>query len=208
MNAKEAFRYFKLLEQQYWKSLSQQTLQYLTYDGELRPEDMLLYGEFGFALLNLKPNVLIDFRDAKENANFFASVVSPVLDVCVEKTLGYHTILNHKSYEKSLDGCILIYSINKPIKQVDLLLVDGNNQFIEEGTLATILNYPGRLPSNDKEISTMKSVIYFHDSPKGLIALTSFAIQNSEEKYTIDHFKSYSTACNEKFDVKLKLLIQ
>lgn len=206
MNVKEAVEHFKLLEQQYWKNLSRETVDYLTDNGVLQPEDMLLYGEFAFALLNLKHNVIIDFRDPKENENFFASVVLPVLDACAEKTLKYHTVKHHLSHEKSFKGSILLYNVNKPVKAVELLLSD-ETQFIKENTLATILDYPGTLPATEKDFETMKTVVYYHDSPEGLVALTTFIIQESEKKYTMAHFMHYATTCKENLDMQLKLLI-
>lgn len=206
MNVKEAVEHFKLLEQQYWKSLSQETIDYLTDNGELQPEDMLLYGEFAFALLNLKFNVIIDFRDPKENDNFFASVVKPVLDACTEKTLRYHTIKQHLSHEKSFKGSILLYNIKKPVKEVELLL-SGETPFVEESTLATILDYPGTLPATEKECETISTVVYYHDSPEGLVALTTFIIQESEKKYTMAHFMHYASICKEKLDMHLKLFM-
>lgn len=206
MEVKQAFEYFNLLEQQFWKNLDDKIVDYITFQGELKAQDMLIYGEFGFALLGLKPCVLVEFRDARVNILYLETVIQPALFALKEKTLDYHVIKNIKTPESNLDGCVLVYS--KAESKISIMLLD-KEQVISEDTMAILLNYPGHLPNSEKEIPTMKSVIYFHNRPnKELVALTSFAIQNSEKKRTFQHFKEYFTTCKDKLDIDLKLLIQ
>ena len=204
MEVKQAFEYFGLLEQQFWRNLDRDTIDEITYHGELKPEDMLLYGEFGFVLLGLKPCMLVEFRTPL----YFETVIQPVLFALKQKTLDYHVIQDKTTPESNLDGCMLIYAIDKPIQDMDLLL-NTTRQSIPENTMANILDYPGHLPSNEKQVETMKSVIYFHERPnKGPLALTSFAIQHTQEQDTRDHFKRYFDTCKDKLDIHLKLWIQ
>lgn len=208
MEVKQAFEYFNLLEQQFWDKLNVNIVDYITFHGELKAQDMLIYGEFGFALLGLKPCVLVEFRDTRINLLYLETVIQPVLFALKEKTLTYHVIKNIKTPESNLDGCILIYAKAEESK-IPFMLLNTEHQIISEDTMATLLNYPGHLPNSENEIPTMKTVIYFHNRPnKELLALTSFAIQDSEKQETLHHFKSYFTACKDKLDIDLKLLIE
>lgn len=215
MEVKQAFEYFALLEQQFWKNLDQKTIQHVTFAGDLKPEDMLLYGEFGFALLGLKPAVLVEFCDEAINKLYLETVIQPVLHAIKEKTLNYHIIQHAVTPESALNGCIFIYQTKQSaLPELAFIMSNTatavNDTEVSEESMATILDYPGHLPNTEKEISTMLSVIYFHDRPnqKGLIALTSFAIQNVEKEKTLAHFKRYQAVCKEKLNVDLKLLIQ
>ncbi|KAL7321217.1 hypothetical protein PS15m_001010 [Mucor circinelloides] len=215
MEVKQAFEYFALLEQQFWKNLDQKTIQHVTFAGDLKPEDMLLYGEFGFALLGLKPAVLVEFCDEAINKLYLETVIKPVLHAIKEKTLDYHIIQHAVTPESALNGCIFIYQTKQSaLPELAFIMSNTatavNDTEVSEESMATILDYPGHLPNTEKEISTMLSVIYFHDRPnqKGLIALTSFAIQNVEKEKTLAHFKRYQEVCKEKLNVDLKLLIQ
>lgn len=206
MEKKQAFEYFGLLEQQFWKKIDEKLLKDITFQGELKPEDMLIYGEFGFALLGLKPCVLVEFRDARVNKFYLETVIQPVLFALKEKTLDYLVIKNTKTPESDLDGCVFIYS--KTASDLSNMLTD-KEQMISEDTMALLLDYPGHLPSSEEEIPTMKSVIYFHNRPnKQLVALTSFAIQITEKEKTLEHFREYYSACKEILNIELKLLIQ
>jgi hypothetical protein len=217
MEVKQAFEYFNLLEQQFWKNLDKSPVDFITFQGDLKPEDMLIYGELGFALLGLKPCVLVEFRDAKVNKVYLETVIQPVLFALKKKTLDYHIIKNIKTPESNLDGCILVYSTDKIRthhiqSELSSILTEkiSEKKPISEDIMALLLDYPGHLPSCEKEIPTMQSVIYFHDRPnnKGLIALTSFAIQNSEKEKTLEHFKKYATTCKDMLDIDLKLFMQ
>lgn len=217
MEVKQAFEYFSLLEQQFWKNLDKSTIDHITFQGELKPEDMLLYGEFGFALVGLKPCVLVEFRDEKTNSLYLETVIEPVLYALKEKALTYQTLKNIKTPESNLDGCILIYSNVTATTQhlenelSNILLGNKNgDKSISEDTMALLLDYPGHLPISEKEIPTMQSVIYFHNRPnnKELLALTSFAIQNNEKERALEHFQRYSTTCKIRLDIELKLLMQ
>ncbi|KAI8088161.1 hypothetical protein BDF21DRAFT_334452 [Thamnidium elegans] len=172
---------------------------------------MLLYGEFGFALIGLKPSVLVEFRHEKVNILYLKTVIQPVLFALKEKTLDYHVIKDIKTPESDLNGCILIYSISMVTRLTALSnLLLGSPGFIPEDTMATLLDYPGHLPNSEKERPTMKSVIYFHNQGNNqeLTVLTSFAIQNCEKDKTLEHFKQYFRACKDKLDIDLKLLMQ
>ncbi|KAI7904458.1 uncharacterized protein BX663DRAFT_505105 [Cokeromyces recurvatus] len=214
METKEAFEYFYLLEKEFWKDLEKDKdrIEYITYGGELRPEDMLLYGEFGFVLLGLKPALLIEFRDLKVNRLYLERVVQPVLSSL--KRLKYHIIQHVETPETNLHGCIFIYNDRNEEEKVLLLLQSIlNNKIsplkITEETMATILDYPGHLPRSEKELSTMKTVIYFHDTPNhGLIALTSFAMQASEQENVLTHFKHYQEICKNRLGIHMKLFLQ
>ncbi|KAI9252206.1 hypothetical protein EDC94DRAFT_621151 [Helicostylum pulchrum] len=210
MEVKQAFEYFNLLENQFWSALDESTIKHITYEGDLKPQDMLLYGEFGFALIGLKPSVLVEFRDPAINLLYLETVIQPVLFALKEKTLNYHTIKDIKTPESDLNGCILIYSIAMATNLPELSIVlQATRKFISEDTMAVILDYPGHLPRSEREIPTMKSVIYFSNKPNvELIALTSFAVQDSEKEATLSHFKRYFTTCKEKLGIDLKLLIQ
>ncbi|KAL9557710.1 hypothetical protein MBANPS3_001257 [Mucor bainieri] len=162
MEVKQAFEYFALLEQQFWKNLDQKTIQHVTFAGDLKPEDMLLYGEFGFALLGLKPAVLVEFCDEAINALYLETVVEPVLYAMKEKTLGYHIIRHAVTPESGLNGCIFIYQ-TKQRTLPELAFIMSNTATattdteMSEESMATILDYPGHLPSTEKEIATMLS---------------------------------------------------
>jgi hypothetical protein len=211
MEVKQAFEYFGLLEQQFWKNLDKKSIEHVTFAGELKPEDMLLYGEFGFALLGLKPAVLVEFCDETINKLYLETVIEPVLFALKSKTLNYHIIRHVKTPESDLNGCIFIYQTEQSTLQelASILSNDRASQVTEEN-MAIILDYPGHLPNTEKEISSMLSVIYFHDRPnnKGLIALTSFAIQNIEREKALAHFKHYHSVCKDRLNIDLKLLIQ
>lgn len=211
MEVKQAFEYFGLLEQQFWKNLDKKSVEHVTFGGELKPEDMLLYGEFGFALVGLKPAVLVEFCNEAINKRYLETVVEPVLFALKSKTLNYHIIRHVKTPESDLNGCIFIYQTEQSTLQ-ELASIISNNKSskVTEESMATILDYPGHLPNTEKEISSMLSVIYFHDRPnkKGLIALTSFAIQNIEREKTLAHFKRYYSVCKDRLNIDLKLLIQ
>ncbi|KAG1451752.1 hypothetical protein G6F56_007999 [Rhizopus delemar] len=205
MDIQYAFNYFYLLEKQFWSKLDKSEIEYITFQGELTPEDMLLYGEFGFTLLKLKPCVLVEFRDEKVTRLYHEQVIHPVLEALSDKTLGYFVISEQvKTPESDLQGSALIY--HQEYKQV-LDLFD-HPTVISEEKMAEILDYPGHLPRSEREIPTMKTVIYFHDRKKTQIALTTFAIQAHEEKNTLSHFDKYKCACKEILNVDLKLLIQ
>ncbi|GAA5816172.1 hypothetical protein MFLAVUS_009698 [Mucor flavus] len=210
MEVKQAFEYFGLLEDQFWSTLDERTINHITYEGELKPHDMLLYGEFGFALIGLKPSVLVEFRDPVVNLLYLETVIQPVLFALKEKTLNYHIVKDTKTPESDLNGCIFIYSIVMATNLPELSTVlQATQKFISEDTMATILDYPGHLPRSEREIPTIKTVLYFHNKPnEELIALTSFAIQDSEKEATLSHFKRYFTTCKEKLGIDLKLLIQ
>lgn len=208
MEVKQGFEYFKLLEEQFWKKLDERTIQHITFHGQLKAEDMLLYGEFGFALIGLKPSVLVEFRDEKVNRLYLETVIDPALVALKEKTLKYQVIKDIQTPESDLNGSVLIYSTTcsiDPLKRV----LKGDEKFMEEETMALVLGYPGNLPKSQEEIGTMKSVIYFHRLPhEELVALTSFAIQESEKEKTLDHFKDHFKACKEILGIDLKLLMQ
>lgn len=129
--------------------------------------------------------------------------------------MNYHIIQHAVTSESALNGCIFIYQTKQSaLPELAFIMSNTvtavNDTEVSEESMATILDYPGHLPNTEKEISTMLSVIYFHDRPnqKGLIALTSFAIQNVEKEKTLAHFKRYQAVCKEKLNVDLKLLIQ
>jgi hypothetical protein len=209
MDVKEAFEYFGLLELQFWKNLDKGTLDTITFKGELKPEEMLLYGEFGFMLVGLKPAVLVEFCDEKVNVLYLETVIDPVLFALKEKTFDYHIIKDIKTPESNLHGCLVIY--NRTLDNHVLSTITSNTvKEVSEDTMATILDYPGSLPKSDKEIPTMLSVMYFHERPnnKGLVLLTSFVIQVDEKEKTLNHFKNYQQICKSKLNIDLKLLMQ
>lgn len=209
MDVKQAFEYFILLERQFWKNLDKSSLDVITFKGELKPEEMLLYGEFGFMLVGLKPAVLIEFCDEKVNILYLETVIHPVLFALKEKAFDYHIIKEIKTPESNLHGCLFVY--NKTLDNHDLSSIISNTvKEVSEDTMATILDYPGSLPKSEKDISTMLSVMFFHDRPnnKGLVLLTSFVIQVNEKEKTLDHFKNYQKICKNKLNIDLKLLMQ
>ncbi|KAI8049422.1 uncharacterized protein B0P05DRAFT_563637 [Gilbertella persicaria] len=214
MEVKETFEYFALLEQQFWRKLDRNTLDEVTFRGELKPEDMLLYGEFGFTLLGLKPALLIEFCDEKVNLLYLQTVVEPVLFAAKTKTLHYHIIQHVMTPESNLHGNIFVYhTAVTRLKELSFIMnVSSQDKDCEvsDKDMATILDYPGRLPSHEQEIPTLHTVIYFHDRPnhKGMIALTSFAIQVDEKENTLVHFNRYKSICKEKLQIDLKILIQ
>ncbi|KAI9485314.1 MAG: hypothetical protein EXX96DRAFT_544706 [Benjaminiella poitrasii] len=208
METKETFEYFCLLEKQFWRNFDKKTIEYITFQGELKPEDMLLYGEFGFTLLGLKPALLIEFRDESINKLYIETVAQPAFYAMKTKTLEYHVVQNVKTQESDLHDCVFIYN-SQGRMLLEPILHEKVSEISEE-TMASILDYPGHLPRSEREIPTMKTVIYFHDriDKKSLIALTSFAIQLSEQEKTVTHFKHYQQVCRDKFGISLKLLIQ
>lgn len=209
MDVKQAFEYFDLLERQFWKNIDKSALDAITFKGELKPEDMLLYGEFGFMLVGLKPAVLVEFCDEKVNILYLETVIQPVLFALKEKTFDFCVIREVKTPESNLHGCLLVY--NDTLCNHDLSSIVSNSvRTVSEDTMAVILNYPGSLPKSEKDISTMLSVMYFHERPtdKGLVLLTSFVIQVSEKEKTLDHFKRYQQFCKNRLNIKLKLLLQ
>ncbi|KAG1145206.1 hypothetical protein G6F37_005594 [Rhizopus arrhizus] len=205
MDIRQAFNYFYLLEKQFWSSLDKSTIEHVTFQGELSPEDMLLYGEFGFTLLKLKPCVLIEFRDKKVTQLYCEQVIVPVLHALADKTIGYFMISEQvNTPESALEGSILVYQYDHK----EILSLFDHSTTVPEETMADILDYPGHLPRSEKEIPTMKTVIYFHDRNTTRIALTTFAIQDNEKDITSSHFERYRYACKEQLDIDLKLLIQ
>jgi hypothetical protein len=205
METKAGFEYFTLLELQFWRNLSKDTINHITHNGELKPEDMLLYGEFGFALLGLKPCMLIEFRDEKTNQLYHSTVIEPVLHALKSHNLKLRLLQNTRSPEADLHGCLLLY--NEASDNVINSLFQSS--LVSENDLAQLLDYPGHLPSSPEEIQTMKIVLYFHLRPnKSLLALTSFAIQESEKQAALAHFERYKLVCKEKLDIELKLSIQ
>ncbi|KAI8641713.1 hypothetical protein BD408DRAFT_345591 [Parasitella parasitica] len=172
---------------------------------------MLLYGEFGFTLLGLKPAMLVEFCTSAINKLYLEAVIEPVFFALKTNTLRYHIIQHVKTPESDLNGCIFVYQTKQNmVPELALILSTSMGAKVTEESMAAILDYPGRLPSTEKEIPSMLSVIYFHDRPnkKGLIALTSFAIQSSERERTLAHFKRYHDVCQDRLNIEMKLLIQ
>ncbi|KAI8880377.1 hypothetical protein K501DRAFT_255089 [Backusella circina FSU 941] len=167
---------------------------------------MLLYGEFGFVLLGLKPCMLIEFRDEKTNQLYYTTVIEPVLHAMNLHNLKLRLLQNIRSPEADLHGCLLLYN------QANSALVENMFQssgIVSESDMARLLDYPGHLPSSPEEIQTMKLVLYFHLRPnKSLLAVTSFAIQESEKQATQSHFERYKRVCQDRLGIELKLLVQ
>lgn len=210
MEDKQAFEYFALLEQQFWKRLDQKLIDRITLRGQLKSEDMLLYGEFGFTILGLKPAMLIDFQSEQVNRIYLETVLDPALVALKSKRLGYHIIENITTPESNLHGCVLVYDTQNRAAMLDEILSnDKETKELTEEIIAEILDYPGHLPRSEQEIPTMSTVIYFHDkSSDDLTALTTFAIQESEKANTIEHFKKYHKQCKEQLDIDMKILIE
>ncbi|KAI9281653.1 hypothetical protein BY458DRAFT_499290 [Sporodiniella umbellata] len=205
MDVKRAFEHYYLLEKQFWSGLSASEIKHVTFEGDLRPEDMLLYGEFGFALLALKPCVLVEFRDEKVTRRYSEQVIQPVLATLAEPILAYFTITQQVTTpESDLTGSGLIYHRD----HAQLIKSFDHPTRLTEATMAHILDYPGHLPRSQQELATMHTVLYLHHRPPYTIALTTFAIQTHEKEHTSHHFQKYRHACQEKLNITLKLLIQ
>jgi hypothetical protein len=205
MNVQQAFNYFYLLEKQFWSKLDKDMIKYVTFDGELSPEDMLLYGEFGFTLLELKPCTLVEFRDAQVTRLYCEQVVIPALHSLEKKTLDCFIISNQvKTPESDLQGALLIYRKDHQ----GIITTFDHDTTVPEERMAEILDYPGHLPSSEQEVPTMKTVIYLHDRKTTQVALTTFAIQTHQTDAMISHFQRYKHACKERLDIDLSLIIQ
>ncbi|KAI8971630.1 hypothetical protein BDF20DRAFT_825394 [Mycotypha africana] len=174
---------------------------------------MLLYGEFGFLLLNLKPAMLIDFRDAKINQLYLETVVQPVMHALKSETaitLDQYIVKDDlRTPESHLNGCIFVYHTKKRNLLLPIFEAQENSIIFEE-TMAMVLDYPGHLPKDERDIPTMISVIYLHERAKnkGTVALTTFAIQQSEKEVTLKHFNKYKELCKRELDIELKLHMQ
>lgn len=208
MEDKQAFEYFKLLEQQFWKKLDQKTIDSITMRGQLQPEDMLLYGEFGFTVLGLKPAMLIDFQSERVNQIYLETVVDPALVALKSKLLNHHVIRNIITPESDLEGCVLVYNSTVENQAIQDIINNKEKKELSEEIMATVLDYPGHLPNSEHEIQTMLTVIYFEDKSGDLTALTTFAIQENEKANTIEHFKKYYKECKEKLNMNMKVLIE
>ncbi|OBZ86016.1 hypothetical protein A0J61_05928 [Choanephora cucurbitarum] len=214
MEVKQTFEYFMLLEQQFWRNLDQESIQNITMKGQLKPENMLLYGEFGFTLIGLKHALLVEFCDEKVNILYLKTVIEPVLFASKSKTLSCHLIQHIVTPESDLHGCILVYHHDNLLPDISMLISKSKqeeNAELSEDTMAAILDYPGHLPKDEEEIPTFLSVIYFHDKgggDKGLTAVTSFAIQQKEKPTMFAHFERYKTASKQWLGIDLKLFVQ
>jgi hypothetical protein len=209
MSIKEVVEHFRLLELEFWKYMGEEDLEYATYEGDLKPEEMLFYGEFAFALLGLKPNLLIDFRDKNMSEKFYDSVVGPTIKKFKIKNFKFHVIWELRSQDRRLTGCIVMYDKKKPIPEIDILLVDdGEGKRVPERTLGKILSYPGSFAQSDEEFRQFKSVVYYHQRPNCLVTITSFCILEPETEATLEHFRLHSTACKEQLDMDLKIEIR
>ncbi|KAI8350143.1 hypothetical protein BD560DRAFT_409941 [Blakeslea trispora] len=211
MEVKQTFEYFMLLEQQFWRNLTQEAIQKITLHGQLKPEDMLLYGEFGFTLIGLKHAMLVEFCDESINLLYLKTVIEPVLFASRSKNISCHLIQHTVTPESNLHGCILVYNHDDLLPEISVLINrSSEDQELDEDTMAAILDYPGHLPRNEEEIPTLLSVIYLHQKGgnKGLAAVTSFAIQQKEEPNMRAHFDRYRTMSEQLLGIDLKLLVQ
>ncbi|ORE04793.1 hypothetical protein BCV72DRAFT_251006 [Rhizopus microsporus var. microsporus] len=166
---------------------------------------MLLYGEFGFTLLELKPCTLVEFRDIQVTRLYCEQVIVPALHSLEKKTLDYFIISNQvKTPESDLQGALLIYHKDHQ----GIIATFDHDTTVPEERMAEILDYPGHLPSSEQEVPTMKTVIYLHDRKTTQVALTTFAIQTHQTDAMISHFQRYKHACKERLDIDLSLIVQ
>ncbi|KAF9978543.1 hypothetical protein BGZ73_001962 [Actinomortierella ambigua] len=76
---------------------------------------------------------------------------------------------------------------------------------ISEETLASLLDYPGRLPQSYLEFPTMLEVSYWDDD--GPTLLTAFAAQKDQLELVRLHFAFYRNAMLQHLDIRLKLQV-
>ncbi|KAI8992649.1 hypothetical protein BDB01DRAFT_717236 [Pilobolus umbonatus] len=171
---------------------------------------MYLYGEFGFALLGLKPCVLVDFRSKDTIQQYANQVIEPVLNSLKGRNLSWMKIENTSTPECDLNDCILVYNINQTELVNEIFLSTNRSKVIPEDTLARLLDYPGKLPSSPEDVRLMKTVIYYHQTvdTKELVAVTTYAMLDYEKEKVISHFKRYQSICETALGMQLRLLIR
>ncbi|KAI9299608.1 hypothetical protein BJ944DRAFT_274090 [Cunninghamella echinulata] len=189
-----------------------------TADIDLR--DAYLYGEIGFCLTGLKPSVLIDFPIGFLH-HYITLVVHPWLQQhsqLLDNNNNWHLFPCQLS-SPEIQPPQLVYffcQLHDPRLASTALLslcIDNKNNdsspsifhVTSEHTLATILDYPGHLPTCLKELETMREVIYYDEDEKRV--LTTFACQLKEEEKVHQHFDQYKNKM-EDVGLKLKLMMR
>ncbi|CAO3616703.1 unnamed protein product [Cunninghamella blakesleeana] len=189
-----------------------------------------LYGEIGFCLAGLKPSVLFDFP-VELNDQYIHSVVQPWMKQyshLLDKWQLFPCQLISPEIQSPTPVYFFIRLNDERLINTKLieLMNNSNNDYDSnnnnsssyqllhistEDVLATILDYPGRLPKSYKDLETMREVVYYNDDDDDddnkKHVLTTFACQLDEQSNVYQHFIHYKNKM-EPFGLKLKMIIR
>ncbi|KAI8370393.1 uncharacterized protein BYT42DRAFT_502636 [Radiomyces spectabilis] len=163
---------------------------------------MYHYGEMAFMILGLKPCVLIQFPHPAMADLYHRVVLKPVFEPHDQEYSTLYIAHDLASDEMSLKDSFIVYRREYQSK-MDRLFRPPTTR-ISEASLGEILDYPGRLPSNDSEIATMREVAYL----EGTRLLTTFAAQANQKAQVAAHFERYRDVCDAKIGMKLTWLFR
>lgn len=210
---KALVRQYQQLEHEFfYKQLSSQQLFALTSDGTV-VEDSFCYGEFAFLIVGLKPCVLVQFPSAREN--IIPAYKRFVVDPLLERMNAFQiraVIIDTpvKGIELGeLRGSLLIYNSGHELAcQVQSLLLLPSSTFVSEDQLALLFDYPGSLPENEEQLSSMLEVAYLDGSRGDMRVITTFAALEPQLEHVKKHFSIYRNVCSRQLDMDLRLVIR
>ncbi|KAI8082746.1 uncharacterized protein BX664DRAFT_338970 [Halteromyces radiatus] len=169
---KHAIQIYRQYEQNFFNTLT-----------DITTHDLYMYGEVGFYLCGLKPMVLFDVITALPD--YIDQVVRPWMDQ-YNNLLVNSVLVKRQLYTPEIDGQWMFLLVRT--KTTSHLLQQEQLHMSEE-QLATLLDYPGRLPRSMDELPTMREVVYYDQHTR--LVLTTFASQLEQQQQVMQHFTRY-----------------
>ncbi|KAJ3037007.1 hypothetical protein HDV00_002139 [Rhizophlyctis rosea] len=199
------FATLKQAEDYWFANLSPSDVNTLTRNGSILA-DSHYYGEIAFCILGLKPAVLIHFLQSNALTDRYVADVIQKSRAALSGTpyalevQRVDTPLRSVHTETFLGSYILYSQTAAPsIQQViqSTFFTNPSPTPIPESALATILDYPGSLPTSDTDAlqNGFCEVVYFDiTKPFEKVLITTYGARPWERQKVLAHFQRYKQA--------------